>query len=190
MRKKTFYKLILTAVLAILVSWLSANPGAVKEDVNRAEQTQPGLYNVEEVSDGDTIIVNMNGKREIVRFIGVDTPETHHPNRPVECYGNEASEYNRQLLTDKKVRLEADPKNTNRDRYDRLLRYVYVDGALVEEKLISQGYGFSYTQFPFSKTEQFNQLEDQAKATKKGLWGACQVTIEANGSEHTNPAGQ
>ena len=110
----------------------------------RLERSQPGLYRVVKFDDGDTITVDMNGTVETVRFIGVDTPETHHPDRPIECYGREASDYTKRLIGGQKVRLQADPLDTNRDRYGRLLRYVYLpDNTLVEQKLIAEGYGFA-----------------------------------------------
>lgn len=152
-------------------------------------QTQPGLYSVTEFIDGDTIEVNMNGSTEIIRMIGVDTPETHRPNTPVQCYGPQASDYTKKLIGKNKVRLQADPLNTNRDRYDRLLRYVYLpDGTLVEDKLISQGYGFAYTNFPFLKSGNFIDSESAAKNARKGLWSACEVTTQPNGIRQTNNA--
>lgn len=185
--KKTL-KLIIS-LLIILAGAVAAGSRSSDRGANLISQNQPGLYRVEEVSDGDTFIVDMNGTREIIRMIGVDTPETHHPDRPVQCYGREASEYLRKLLVDKKVRLEADPLNTNRDRYERLLRYVYLpDGTLVNGKIVEEGYGFSYTPFPFSKTDIFDQYEQDAKQNKRGLWNACSVQIEENGTEHTNPS--
>jgi micrococcal nuclease len=177
--------------LAVVIAgyYLSQNPATLDEGLGTLQQSQPGLYVVEEASDGDTIIVNMGGRREIVRMIGIDTPETHHPDRPVQCYGREASEYARLSLVEKQVRLEADPLNTNRDRYDRLLRYVYLpDGGLFNAKVIQEGYGFSYTSFPFSKAEEFETYEHQAQQTKKGLWGRCAVSTEPNGIQQTNPA--
>lgn len=128
----------------------------------------------------------MNGHNETIRFIGVDTPETHKPNTPVQCYGPEAAAFTKSFIGSNSVRLQADPLDTNRDRYGRLLRYVYLpDGTLVEAKLISQGYGFAYTLFPFQQKDSFVSLENQAKQAKIGLWGACQVTVEPNGKEQT-----
>ena len=130
----------------------------------------------------------MNGKVETIRMIGVDTPETHKPNTPVQCYGPEASDYTKRLIGNQKVRLQADPLDTNRDRYGRLLRYVYLpDNTLVEQKLITEGYGFAYTFFPFEKATEFKAYEQQAKTAGKGLWTACQVTVSSDGGEHTNP---
>ena len=138
------------------------------------EQNQPGLYTVTGFSDGDTISVDMNGKKEKVRFIGVDTPETHKPNAPVQCYGPAASAFTKNVIGAKKVRLEADPLSTNRDRYDRLLRYVYLpDGTLVNERLIRDGYGFYYPYFPFKKSGQFEIAQNKARAENKGVWGNC-----------------
>lgn len=155
----------------------------------RAQIEQPGLYSVNEFIDGDTIAVNMNGSTEIIRMIGVDTPETHRPNTPVQCYGPQAADFTKRLIGKSKVRLQADPLNTNRDRYNRLLRYVYLpDGTLVENRLISEGYGFAYTQFPMQKAAEFEALEDQAEQGKKGLWRACEVTVSPTGLEQTNPA--
>ena len=149
---------------------------------------QPGLYRVVEFNDGDTIVVDMNGSQETIRFIGVDTPETHKPNTPIQCYGPEASTYTKQLIGSQSVRLQADPLNTNRDRYGRLLRYVYLpNDTLVEQKLITQGYGFAYTHFPFEKAAEFKIYEQEARAAGKGLWSACQVKIETNGVKQTSP---
>lgn len=180
----------LLGLAVLLAGYLAAqNPAVLDDSFDSLEQNQPGLYQVEEVSDGDTIIVNMSGTREIVRLIGIDTPETHHPDRPVECFGKEASEFARKSLVDRHVRLEADPINTNRDRYKRLLRYAYLeDGSLFNSKVVEHGYGFSYTSFPFSKTQEFETLEDQAEQARSGLWGHCTVTVDGSGVERTNPA--
>lgn len=148
----------------------------------------PGYYRVTEFIDGDTIAVSMNGQSEIIRMIGVDTPETHRPETPVQCYAVEASSYTKDIIGTRSVRLEADPINTNRDRYDRLLRYVYLpDGSLLAAKLIDGGYGFAYTNFPFQKTEEFKSLENSAKSAGRGLWSACQITTLENGIRQTNP---
>jgi micrococcal nuclease len=130
----------------------------------------------------------MDGKEEKVRLIGLDTPETKKPNSPVECFGKAASDYAHKLMDNQSVRLEADPINTNRDRYDRLLRYVYLkDGRMVNSEMIKQGYGFAYLSFPFTKSDEFRQIQKQARETEQGLWanGACQIRDE-NGRYKTN----
>lgn len=180
-----FWRLVFLALavsLTLLVQYLSAHHPQINTD-------QPGLYSVTKFVDGDTIDVDMNGKTETVRFIGVDTPETHKPNAPVQCFGPQAADYTKQLIGSNKVRLQADPLDTNRDRYGRLLRYIYLpDGTLVEQKIISEGYGFAYTQFPFEKSAEFKADEQAAKAANKGLWAACQVRVESGGREQTNDA--
>lgn len=139
------------------------------------QQTQPGLYRVVEFDDGDTILVDMNGVHEKIRFIGVDTPETKDPRKAVQCYGKAASAFTKNVIGTNDVRLEADQLNTNRDRYNRLLRYVYLpDGTLVNAKIIEEGYGFAYTGFPFSKMEEFKALQIAAREQNKGLWASCQ----------------
>ena len=153
------------------------------------EKNQPGLYSVSEFIDGDTIAVNMNGTTEIIRMIGIDTPETHRPNTPVQCYAEAAADYTEDLINGHRVRLQADPLNTNRDRYNRLLRYVYLpDGTLVQARIITNGYGFAYTLFPYQKSDEFKGYEATATAAGKGLWSACQVMVEPNGLRQTNPA--
>ncbi len=149
---------------------------------------QPGLYRVTAFADGDTIEVDMNGTRETVRFIGVDTPETQDPRTSVQCFGKAASEFTKNLIGSNDVRLEADPTNTNRDRYNRLLRYVYLpDGRLVNAEIIRLGYGFAYTLFPFEKMEEFRIYERQAREQNLGLWGSCQIQQDGE-KRTTNPA--
>lgn len=182
----------LTALILSLIILVFAGAaqqlGWFDTPAGKIEQNQPGLYKVVRFSDGDTITVDMNGVHETIRMIGVDTPETHDPDTPVQCYGPAASTYTKELISDQKVRLEADPTNQNRDRYNRLLRYVYLaDGRLVQAEIIKNGYGFSYTQFPFTKTDEFNTLETEAKTNSRGLWGNCTVTVEPSGREQTNP---
>lgn len=123
-------------------------------------------YLVSEVVDGDTIKLS-NG--ETVRLIGVDTPETVHPNKPVEKFGREASAFTKQLLLGKQVRLEYD--QDTRDRYQRLLAYVYLpDGTSANEQIVASGFGYAYTQFPFKYMERYREIEKRARAQRRGLW--------------------
>ena len=148
---------------------------------------QPGFYKVTEFNDGDTITINMNGTQEKVRLIGVDTPETQDPRKPVQCFGKAASDFTKNLIGNNNVRLEADPLNTNRDRYDRLLRYVYLpNGQLVNAEIIKQGYGFAYTSFPFEKKDEFKAYETQARDSNTGLWGTCQPKQNEYGGYTSN----
>lgn len=155
--------------------------------VVKSAQTKPGYYLVSSVTDGDTFSVNMDGRIERVRLIGVDTPETVKPNSPQECYGKMASDFAKHTLKDQTVRLEADPINQNRDRYDRLLRYAYLsDGSLFNATLISQGYGFAYLSFPFSKSEEFRLLQVEARKNKVGVWQGDCIVQDQNGRLKSN----
>jgi micrococcal nuclease len=175
--------LVTLAVIATQSGWLSDTSQGV-------QQANPGLYTINHYIDGDTIAVNMNGSVETIRMIGVDTPETHKPNTPVQCYGPEAAEHTKQMISKfGKVRLQADPLDTNRDRYGRLLRYVFLpDGTLVDEQNIKQGYGFAYLSFPFTKKAQFAADQRAAQAAKLGLWAACQPTVNQYGGYTSNNA--
>jgi len=131
-------------------------------------------YDVTEVFDGDTIAIRMAGRQEKVRLIGVDTPETKDPRKPVQCYGPEASQFSHSKLEHAKVRLASDPLSTNRDRYDRLLRYVYLqDGTFYNKELLATGNARAYTGFAFSKSQEFTQAEQTSQQQKIGLWAAC-----------------
>jgi micrococcal nuclease len=127
---------------------------------------------VTNVADGDTIEVSLNGQTERIRLIGVDTPETSHPSRPVECFGREASAFTREVLRGQTVLLEDDPTQDNRDRFNRLLRFVWLpDGRLVNYEIIAQGYGFEYTfRTPHRYQAQFKAAERAARQAQIGLW--------------------
>lgn len=141
-------------------------------------RTVLGEKNLEEatisaVVDGDTIKLT-DGRT--LRYIGVDTPETVDPRRPVQCFGKEASDYNKMLVTGKTVYLEKDVSDT--DRFGRLLRYVYLQsGEMVNEMLVRDGYAQSSAYPPDIKyQEKFDQFERQARDNELGLWGSCVQT--------------
>ncbi|MDR2738245.1 MAG: thermonuclease family protein [Treponema sp.] len=126
--------------------------------------------------DGDTVRVRILnapaqvGAVETIRLIGVDTPETVHPSRPVERFGKAASDFTREGLLGKPVYLAFDWDL--RDRYGRLLAYIYTgDGRCFNARIVREGYGFAYTRYPFQFMEEFRALERDARAEKQGLWG-------------------
>lgn len=129
---------------------------------------------VTKVIDGDTIVVN---DKLTVRFIGIDTPETVDPRRPVACFGKEASNKTKSLLSGKDVILQKDVSET--DKYGRLLRYVFLplpDGQnlFVNDYLVREGYAKVLTYPPDVKyNEQFRQAEREARENKRGLWKKC-----------------
>jgi endonuclease YncB( thermonuclease family) len=177
---------VLGVILLAVGYFVQQQHGTLTTATETAQQHSPGLYTVARFVDGDTIAVNMNGKVETVRFIGVDTPETHKPNSPVQCYGVAAAAFTKSFIGTQQVRLESDPDSTNRDRYNRLLRYVYLpSGQLVEAEIIKNGYGFAYTQFPFTKSADFTKYQDEAHDALKGLWRNCNPYQEKNGRWQT-----
>ncbi|MCH8345907.1 MAG: thermonuclease family protein [Chloroflexi bacterium] len=130
------------------------------------------------VVDGDTIDVLIDGRKLRVRYIGIDTPETVDPRRPVECFGREASERNRELVEGMTVGLERDVSET--DQFGRLLRYVWANGEMVNAALVEEGYA-SASAFPpdVRYAELFAALETQARADNRGLWGTACATPAA-----------
>lgn len=190
-RKVSRRKISLGSLVIILVLALSQHYGWFDPALQSISTNQPGLYTVARFDDGDTIVVQMNGAEETIRFIGVDTPETHDPRKAVQCYGQAASEFTRSLIGNQKVRLEADPLNTNRDRYNRLLRYVYLpDGTLVNAALIQQGYGFAYLSFPVSKDAEFRAYQEEAMREGRGLWSECTPLPNKYGGYTSNDVDQ
>lgn len=130
-------------------------------------------YSVVRIIDGDTIVVSINDKNETVRLLGIDTPEVVDPRKPIQCFGREASNKVKEILTGKNIRLESDTTQADRDKYKRLLRYIYLpDGANVNLLLINEGYAHEYTyDNPYRYQQEFRQAEKEARDAKKGLWG-------------------
>lgn len=144
---------------------VSSNPARVMAKVTR-------------VIDGDTIEIE-GGQR--VRYIGVDTPEV---TGTAECFGIQASNKNKELVLNKNVELEKDVSET--DRYGRLLRYVYIDGAMVNESLVREGFANASTYPPDVKHQSlFRTAEQEARNNNKGLWSACNQTSTPTSSTNT-----
>ena len=169
-------RLSLGAVVLLLALLVLLRGPRLLDDIFRpAPAPGEGWYAVARVVDGDTLVVLPNpdpASREgdRVRLIGVDTPETVHPNRPVERFGKEAAEFTRRQCEGRRVQLVFDPAE-RQDRYGRTLAYVYLeDGTFLNAEIIRQGYGFAYTRFPFAYLEEFRALEREARAARRGLW--------------------
>ena len=174
---------LLITIIGFSLLWFGLKPSFTPLVENRQEPiaTQSAVESLEgeralipKVIDGDTIELE-NGNK--VRLIGVDTPETVDPRRPVGCFGKEASNVTKKLLLNKEVILQKDVSET--DKYNRLLRYVYLplengQTLFVNDYLIREGFAKSLTYPPDVKfTEQFLQAERQARGQKRGLWGGC-----------------
>lgn len=129
---------------------------------------------VTNVIDGDTFTIE-GGK--VVRIIGIDTPETVHPSKPMQCYGKEASNKITELIEGQKIRLEKDVSET--DKYNRLLRYVWKGEVLINELLVKEGYAQSSSYPPDIKyQERFVAAQQEARDNQRGLWGsACAVIV-------------
>jgi micrococcal nuclease len=125
---------------------------------------------VVKVVDGDTIHVRLDGRVEKVRYIGVNTPELHHPTKGEEPGGREAAALNRELVAERRVRLELDVQE--RDRYGRLLAYVWVGDVMVNAELVRRGYAQVMTVPPNVRHQSLlRALEREARAAARGLWG-------------------
>ncbi|OBF91070.1 hypothetical protein A5791_15885 [Mycobacterium sp. 852002-51163_SCH5372311] len=135
----------------------------------------PGLQGpvaVTKVVDGDTIWVNNNGKRQKVRMIGIDTPETVNPRKPVQCFALEASVQAQAILGGQSVYLETDPSQDVVDKYGRTLAYVWTSsGRLFNLDMIADGYAHEYTYYvPYRYQQDFKAAQSDARAQERGLW--------------------
>jgi micrococcal nuclease len=138
------------------------------------DEAPPSSGRVVRVVDGDTIRVRLGGTEERVRYIGVDTPESVKPGTPVQCFGKAASAFNARLVRARTVRLEFDAER--RDRYGRLLAYVYrePDGLFVNAELMRRGYAQPLTIAPnVAHASEFRRLARTARRGERGLWAAC-----------------
>lgn len=157
----------------LLAGALSACTASPTSDPGKASQTNRAV--VERVVDGDTIRVKIGGRTETVRLIGVDTPETVARGRPVGCYGREASNFTRSRLpkgTSVNLVLDVEP----RDRYERLLAYVYRSdtNAFINAELAAEGFANVLTVPPnVAHADQFVDLVATARRQQKGLWARC-----------------
>jgi micrococcal nuclease len=125
------------------------------------------------VVDGDTLKIEVDGQAETVRLIGIDTPEVVDPRRPVQCFGREASQKAKDVLLNQRVRLVADATQSERDKYGRLLRYVFLeDGTSFNQLMIEEGYAHEYTydSNPYQYQSGFLTAERLAREGKRGLW--------------------
>ncbi len=149
-----------TSTNVAAVGALSHTPGETVE-----------TYPVTKVVDGDTIVVKIGDTEEHIRLIGVNTPETVDPRKKVQCFGAEASAWLKNVLASTSVTLVADPTQEDRDRYGRLLRYVYLDDTLINGEIIQAGYGYEYTyQKPYQMQKEFKDSENYARLGGIGLW--------------------
>jgi micrococcal nuclease len=159
----------LLIAIAVILAALVAGGGALRLDGAEREDVPARVLRV---VDGDTIVVRLDGRRERVRYIGIDAPESVAPGRPVECYGHAAAAENRRLVNGRNVALTTDAER--RDRFGRLLAYVRVEGRLVNAELVRRGFATTLEIAPnLRHAPQLRTLEREARRARRGLWGAC-----------------
>lgn len=175
------------ASVVVLLAFVFFSSVCLAEDSNNSLTAT-----VTRAVDGDTLAIQIDGHKDKVRLIGVDTPETVDPRKPVQYFGKEASAFTHKMADGKTVRLELDQASAatnHRDKYGRLLAYVYLpDGMLLNSEIIKQGYGHTYTRFPFAKMEEFRALEREAREAGRGLWASGGSEGPAPGSSTPPPA--
>lgn len=138
-------------------------PGDISEDV---------FYDVVRVVDGDTLKIMKDGEEVTLRLIGMNTPETVDPRTTVQCFGHEASDKAKELLTGKKVRLETDPSQDTLDKYGRTLGYIYLEnGTMYNKWMIKHGYAYEYTyRSAYKYQKEFKLAQNYAEENELGLW--------------------
>ena len=162
---------VFIALLIIVLSGCSLDK--VQSSSTNVEKHSDSQYieaNVIRVKDGDTFVTKVNGKEETVRLILVDTPETKHPHKPVQPFGEEASNFTKETLTNETVNLEIGVQE--RDKYGRLLAYVYLkDGTMFNKLLLSKGLARVAVFPPNTKyLEEFKNVSENAKSKGEGIW--------------------
>ena len=165
---------LIVAILVALAGLVLASPAQAYPTMPRGIQ---GPYTVIKVVDGDTIWVDNNGKRQKIRMIGLDTPESVDPRKPVQCFALEASAQAKTILGGQSVYLETDPSQDSVDRYGRTLAYVWTaSGRLYNLDMIADGYAHEYTYYlPYRYQADFKAAEGDARTQSRGLWSpdAC-----------------
>lgn len=158
---------LLFAAETIWTDGINASP-----DIPAPELSQLSLHDVLSVIDGDTVKLLIAGGEVPVRLIGVDTPETVHPQTPVEAYGKQASLFLTNLLQGETVYLQHGAGGPAKDQFGRTLAYLYrvPDGLFINLEIVRQGYGHAYTEYPFEYMELFRHYETKAREAQKGLW--------------------
>jgi micrococcal nuclease len=142
------------------------------KDPGPSTAKDPTLYTVTHIIDGDTIKIEKDGHEETLRLLGINTPEVESPYRTPECWGKEASAETKMKLTGQSVRLESDSTQAERDKYGRLLVYVFLsDGTNFNQSLIENGFAHEYTYAgAYAYQKEFKTAEAKARADKRGLW--------------------
>ena len=191
--QKSFARIFLVALLGLIgygaksMGWLPNGPAALESHTHPTVSGPDGVAVVERVVDGDTLVIR-GGER--IRLIGVDTPETKHPDKRAQPFGQEAFEFTRRMAEGKQVQIRFDP-GESKDRYGRTLAYVYVDGELLNERLIREGLGRAILNYPFSADMKmvFRNAESAARSARRGVWSQPRPAIDLGEQPSSNRAG-
>ena len=174
------YKIKILLILGIIilcsfVIYFSEKKDSYVYKLKNVPKIEKGIeYRVVNVLDGDTFEIKIANKITKVRMLGIDTPETLDPRKPVQCFGKEASEKTKSLLTGKSVTLVSDKSQSYADKYLRILAYVYEDEMFINQYLVENGYAREYTYDKSYKFQSdFKNLEKTAKGNRIGLWSKC-----------------
>lgn len=179
---KLISSLFTLGLVILLIAFFLVKKFTDTDNVTGKNEKSGNYVTVIRVVDGDTFELET---KERVRLLGIDTPEKYESKKldrdanssgmdkkTVKKLGQMASDYVKGFVEGKKVRLERDPTNDDKDRYGRLLRYVYLeDGTCVNAKIIQDGYAQVYESFPITKMEEFRKLQREARENNRGLWG-------------------
>jgi micrococcal nuclease len=160
-------KLKTILIISIAILWIFIEQTHTQTE-ETTEVKEIANYEVIKVVDGDTVSINIDAGKETLRLIGIDTPETVHPTKPVECFGIEASNKAKELLEDKIISIEHDSSQGKIDKYGRTLAYVILpDGRNFNEIMIKEGYAYEYTYNEKYKTKTIQKQRRRKKKKKK-----------------------
>ena len=172
---RKYFFLLLIVLAPLVFNEIHVNKRKQKGDYYNLKQK----VEIVRVVDGDTIIIHLNNHDERLRLIGINAPESVKPNSPIECFGKEASQHMKDLLADKtSLEFVRDSTQEARDRFGRLLGYIFIDDQNIAEQMILDGYAYEYTYHksnPYEYQSDFKHAEQKARKEKRGLWaeGVC-----------------
>lgn len=176
-------KFLVTAAALVLIFWFAWKYAIPKlEQKDSRNKTE---YEVTKVFDGDTFEVLIAGKKEKVRMLGIDTPESYDSDKlnsdalrtkrdkeTIKKLGQLSTKFTKSLIENKKILLETRPEDDDKDRYGRLLRYVYLpDGTHINKKIVEEGYAIAYRKFKVYREKELVEAEKDARKNRRGLWG-------------------
>jgi micrococcal nuclease len=175
-QKKKIFTTLATLTVAVLFSLYKGEPLliGISPIFSDSGTTSTSSYRITHIVDGDTVDILRGEVKERLRLIGVNSPESVDPRRPVECFGKEASKHAAALLAGQSVSVVPDPSQGSRDKYGRTLAYIFLsDGTNFNELMIRDGYAYEYTyDKPYRYQDLFKIAEREAKAAERGLWAS------------------